>query len=281
MRPDSIDLATPNEITRFLAEDLGPGDITANIVPVSTLAAASVITRQTMVLCGCRWFNDVFHFLDKALKIEWTVSDGETVAAGAELCTLHGPARALLTGERTALNIIQALSATATISRQYADAVTGCNAQILDTRKTIPGLRMAQKYAVRCGGCRNHRFGLYDGVLIKENHIIAAGSIANAVLSAKSSNPGVPVEVEVESLDELAQAIRAGADRVLLDNFTVELLCDAVRENRGRVELEASGNVSLENVREIAETGVDFISIGALTKDIKAIDLSMRIQFLK
>ncbi len=280
MRPDSIDLADPDEITRFLAEDLGAGDLTSNIVPASTLATAKVITRQAMVFCGRSWFKEVFSFLDKAIKIEWYVSDGEMVAAGAELCSLQGPARALLTGERTALNIVQVLSATATKSRQYADAVAGCNVRILDTRKTIPGLRIAQKYAVRCGGCENHRFGLYDGILIKENHIVAAGSISNAVLSAKSSNSGVLVEVEVESLDELAQAIQAGADRVLLDNFTRDMLRDAVRDNRGRVELEASGNVSLENVREIADTGVDFISIGALTKDIKAIDLSMRIRFL-
>ena len=280
MRPDSIDLADPDEITRFLAEDLGAGDLTSNIVPASTLATAKVITRQAMVFCGRSWFKEVFSFLDKAIKIEWYVSDGEMIAAGAELCSLQGPARALLTGERTALNIVQALSATATISRQYADAVADCNVRILDTRKTIPGLRIAQKYAVRCGGCENHRFGLYDGILIKENHIVAAGSISNAVLSAKSSNSGVLVEVEVESLDELAQAIQAGADRVLLDNFTLDMLRDAVRDNRGRVDLEASGNVSLESVREIADTGVDFISIGALTKDIKAIDLSMRIRFL-
>lgn len=280
MRPDSIDLADPDEISRFLAEDVGAGDLTSNIVPASTLATAKAITRQTMVFCGRSWFEEVFSILDKAIKIEWCVSDGEMVAAGAELCSLQGPARALLTGERTALNIVQALSATATISRQYADAVAGCNVRILDTRKTIPGLRIAQKYAVRCGGCENHRFGLYDGILIKENHIVSTGSITNAVLLAKASNSGVLVEVEVESLDELTQAIHASADRVLLDNFTLDMLRDAVRDNRGRVDLEASGNVNLENVREIAETGVDFISIGALTKDIKAIDLSMRIRFL-
>ncbi len=267
------------EISAFLAEDVGSGDITASIIPEATQAIASVVTREAMVLCGRDWFDAVFRQLSREVTIEWVTNEGDDVEAGQLLCRLTGPARALLTGERTALNLLQTLSATATISRRYVNAVAGTGCKVLDTRKTLPGLRRAQKYAVRCGGCVNHRIGLFDAVLIKENHIIAAGSIAAAIAKARRIS-NVMVEVEVESLAELEQALAANPDRIMLDNFSLADMRQAVALNRGRVELEASGNIGLENIRTIAETGVDYISIGALTKNVVAVDLSMRIAML-
>lgn len=267
------------EIKRFLAEDIGSGDVTAEIIPETMYAEAEVITRETMVLCGRDWFDAVFMQLNANISINWLVDEGETVNKDTLLCRLSGPARSLLTGERTALNLLQLLSATATVSRQYAEAVAGTGCKVLDTRKTIPGLRKAQKYAVACGGCYNHRIGLYDGVLIKENHIIAAGSIARAIEAARAKS-SVPVEVEVESMQELEQAISARPDRIMLDNFTLEDMQAAVKLNAGAIELEASGNIDLNNIRSIAETGVDYISIGALTKNVRAVDLSMRIKLV-
>ena len=266
-------------IKPFLDEDIGSGDITAAIIPESTHAVADVVTRDAMVLCGQAWFDAVFKYLDADVSITWYAAEGEAVEAGALLCKLDGAARALLTGERTALNLLQTLSATATVARQYADAVTGTGCKVLDTRKTIPGLRNAQKYAVACGGCYNHRIGLYDGVLIKENHIMAAGSITLAIQAARKLT-SVAVEVEVESLQELVEAIAAKPDRIMLDNFSMDDLRAAVTLNAGAIELEASGNIGLDNIRSIAETGVDFISIGALTKHVKAVDLSMRIKLV-
>lgn len=273
MQPDTED------IDRFLSEDIGAGDLTADIIAETKHARATLITRESMVLCGQAWFDAIFHHLDKTSRIEWLANDGDQVAAGERLCEIEAGARAMLTGERTALNLLQTLSATASLARRYADAVTGTGCKILDTRKTIPGLRLAQKYAVRRGGCHNHRIGLFDGILIKENHIIAAGSIGRAVSTARSDNPGILLEVEVETLEELEQALKANADRVLLDNFSTEALRQAVSATGGRAELEASGNVTLETVRNIAKTGIDYISVGALTKNIRAIDLSMRIAF--
>ena len=265
-------------ILPFLEEDLGSGDITAAIISENCQATAELLTREPMVLCGRERFDAVFKQLDPNVVIEWNAQEGESVAANIKLCKLSGLARALLTGERTAMNLLQTLSATATISRQYANAVQGTNCKVLDTRKTIPGLRVAQKYAVKCGGCFNHRIGLFDGVLIKENHIMAAGSIANAIAIARKQSD-VPIEVEVEDLAELKQAIDAKPDRIMLDNFTLDDLREAVRITAGKIELEASGNIDLITIRAVAQTGVDFISIGALTKNIRAIDLSMRIQF--
>jgi nicotinate-nucleotide pyrophosphorylase (carboxylating) len=264
------------DIQAFLQEDLGTTDLTAELIPVNTLATAELITREKMVLCGCDWFNAVFKNLNSDVSINWFAGDGDMVAENTLLCSLNGSARALLTGERTALNLLQTLSATATIARAYALAVEGTTCKILDTRKTIPGLRKAQKYAVVCGGCYNHRMGLYDGVLIKENHILAIGSIAKAVQLARS-NSNASVEVEVETLAELKEAIIAKPDRIMLDNFSLEELKAAVTLNAGQIELEASGNIDLANIREVAETGVHFISTGALTKHIKAVDLSLRI----
>ena len=270
-RPD------PADISRFLAEDIGAGDLTASILPVSAIASATVVTREAMVLCGTEWFDAVFKQLDPALRIDWYKQDGDAVEAGDLLCRLKGSARSLMTGERTALNLLQTLSGTATLARQYARAVAGTQARILDTRKTLPGLRLAQKYAVRCGGCHNHRIGLFDGILIKENHILAAGSITAALQAAQSLRTGVMIEVEVETLEELREALDAGAARVLLDEFTLPMMREAVTMSAGRAELEVSGNVTLESIRVIAETGVDFISIGALTKHIRAVDLSLRV----
>ena len=275
------DKPTTTEIKNFLNEDIGSGDITASIIADSIQAEAHVISRETMVVCGQAWFDAVFKTLNPEINISWEVSEGSVCKENTLLCKLHGSARDLLTGERTALNLLQTLSATASIARQYADAVAGTQCRVLDTRKTIPGLRNAQKYAVTCGGCFNHRTGLYDGVLIKENHIMAAGSIAMAISSAKKIS-NVPIEVEVESLDEYGLALKAKPDRIMLDNFSVSDMKAAVAINKGGdIELEASGDITLNNIREIAETGVDFISIGALTKHIKAINLSMRIIILE
>lgn len=270
----------PIDIQPFLDEDVGSGDLTAALIPAQRRATAEVITREPLLLCGQAWFDAVFKMLDANITIAWQVAEGAEAASDTLLCKLNGPARALLTGERTALNLLQTLSATATTAKLYADAITGTGCKVLDTRKTIPGLRLAQKYAVACGGCHNHRIGLYDGLLIKENHIIALGSIAAAVAEARNQGT-VPVEVEVESLDELQEALAAHPNRIMLDNFSLDDMATAVKLTAGKVELEASGNVSLANIRRVAETGVDFISIGALTKNIKAIDLSMRIQLAR
>ena len=259
-----------------LAEDLGSGDRTAALIPEEACSEVQVVCREQAVLCGLPWFNEVFRQLDDGVRVDWSGADGDPVAPGQVLCQMQGKTRALLSGERTALNYLQTLSGTATRARQYADAVMGTGVRILDTRKTLPGLRLQQKYAVACGGCANHRIGLYDAVLIKENHIIAAGSIALAMQAARAAAPDIEVEIEVENLDELAQALAVGAGRVLLDNFGLESLLQAVALNRGRARLEASGGVDLQRIRGIAETGVDDISVGALTKDVRAIDLSMR-----
>jgi nicotinate-nucleotide pyrophosphorylase (carboxylating) len=267
----------PAEIDRFLLEDIGSGDLTAAILPETGCASASVMTRESMVVCGQAWFKAVFGRLDPSVQIVWECEEGAKVQAGGLLCRLEGSARSLMTGERTALNLLQTLSATATLARKYAKAVEGTRVKVLDTRKTIPGLRLAQKYAVRCGGCHNHRIGLYDGILIKENHIMAAGSITRAIRSAKGLQAGVMIEVEVETLDELNEALAAGAKRILLDEFTLPMMREAVVMAANRAELEVSGSVTLEAIREIAETGVNYISVGALTKNVRAIDLSMRV----
>lgn len=272
---DVLDEHLLHSVRSALAEDIGTGDITAALIPADLQAQATVISREQAIVCGMAWCNAVFAELDSHIETDWRVRDGDAVAAGQTLCTLSGPARALLSGERTALNYLQTLSATATLARRYADAVADLPTLILDTRKTIPGLRSAQKYAVRIGGCTNHRHGLYDAYLIKENHIAAAGSIRAAVTRARSNNPTVMLEVEVENATQLQEALDAGADRLLLDNHSISALKTAVSTVAGRVELEASGNVTLDNVRDIALTGVDYISTGSLTKDIKAIDLSM------
>lgn len=265
-----------SQVKLSLLEDIGQEDLTANLIPADAIASATLITREDATLCGVQWFDSVFDQLDTSISISWKAQDGDRVRANSVLCELRGPARSLLTGERTAMNFLQTLSATATLSTVYADAVSGLPVKILDTRKTIPGWRVAQKYAVKCGGCFNHRVGLYDGILIKENHIMAAGSIERAIHQAKALAANVPIEVEVENLTELEQALQAGADIVLLDNFSIDDLNKAVALNKGQSQLEASGGITLENIREIAETGIDRISIGALTKDIKAVDLSMR-----
>ena len=265
-----------SEIKKFLDEDIGSGDITASIIPNDTQAIANVISREQMVLCGQAWFDSVFKTLNPKITIDWLVEEGSLTNKNSLLCKLTGSAKDLLTGERTALNLLQTLSYTATITKEYTDAILGTQCKILDTRKTIPGLRKAQKYAVLCGGGVNHRIGLYDGVLIKENHIMASGSILLAVSTVRELT-ALPVEVEVESLDEFQQALIAKPDRIMLDNFSVADMKTAVSLNSGSIKLEASGDVTLKNIRKIAETGVDFISIGALTKHVIAIDLSMRI----
>ena len=267
---------TPINVQAFLDEDIGSGDITALIIDETRVAVAKVITREAMVCCGQDWFNAVFKTLNAGIQVEWHVHEGQWLEANTLLCTLRGNARSLLTGERTALNLLQTLSAISTQARIYANKVAGTGCKVLDTRKTIPGLRDAQKYAVACGGCHNHRVGLYDGILIKENHIIAAGSIAQAVAKAREMSDML-LEVEVESMAELDQALAAQPDRIMLDNFSVPQLQLAVKKVAGRCALEASGNILLSNIREIAETGVDYISIGALTKNVHAVDLSMRI----
>ncbi|MBN7795405.1 carboxylating nicotinate-nucleotide diphosphorylase [Parahaliea mediterranea] len=264
-------------VSAALAEDVGSGDITAALIPDGAIATGQVITREDGILCGRPWVEAVFEAVDPAIVLDWRRDDGDAIAAGERLFSFRGPARGLLTAERSALNFLQLLSGTATVCRRYADRVEGTGVRLLDTRKTIPGLRIAQKYAVACGGCHNHRIGLYDAFLIKENHINACGGIAGAVAAARDLAPGKPVEVEVESLDELDQALAAGCDRVMLDNFSLEDMREAVGRTRGRVELEASGNITDTTLKPVADTGVDFISIGALTKDCKALDLSMRL----
>jgi len=259
-----------------LKEDIGREDVTGKLISDDEFSFASVIVREDAIICGIDWFEEAFMQLDSSIHIEWEVDDGEAVSANQQLCSLSGSTRALLTGERTALNFLQTLSATATLTRRYVNAIANTACKVLDTRKTIPGLRLAQKYAVHCGGGQNHRLGLYDAILIKENHIMAAGSITEAVNAARFHSPELSVEVEVENLDELQQALDANAERVMLDNFSLDLLQQAVTLAHKQCELEASGNVNLDTILAIAQTGVDFISIGAITKDINAIDLSMR-----
>lgn len=264
-------------VAAALKEDIGAGDITAQLIPAEQQAIARIITRENCVFCGKDWVIEVFQQLEPSIVIEWNIDDGELAAANSTLFTLKGNARALLTGERAALNFVQTLSGTATASHHYAKLVAHTQVKLLDTRKTLPGLRDAQKYAVACGGCYNHRIGLYDAFLIKENHIAACGGIAAAVTAARKIAPGKPVEVEVENFAELEQALTAYADIIMLDNFTLEDMRKAVAINKGQAKLEASGNVTETTLPLIAETGVDFISIGALTKHCKAVDLSMRI----
>ena len=275
------------QVAAALAEDIGAGDVTAALVPATQQVRAQIVAREPAILCGTDWVEATFRQLDPAIRLEWLAHDGEAIAAEQSLVRLAGPARPMLTGERTALNFLQTLSATATAAHRYVQAVAGTGCRILDTRKTLPGLRLAQKYAARCGGAQNHRLGLYDMVLIKENHIIAAGSIARAIGTARQTSPGVRVEVEVESLDEFDQALAAGPDIIMLDELSRDDLREAVARNRahrankgGGTQLEASGSVTLETVREIAMTGVDFVSIGGITKHIRAVDLSMRLEFM-
>ena len=273
---EALETQIEQDVRRALDEDLGSGDITARLIPEDGIWKASVYTRDPAVLCGRNWFDAVFKQLDEKVDIRWYAADGETIVPHQVVCTLKGPTRCLLSGERTALNFLQTLSGTATLAYTYAKRVEGLNTRVLDTRKTIPGLRRAQKYAVHCGGCHNHRMGLYDAFLIKENHIAAAGSIEGAVNMARALNRELAVEVEVENREELEQALQAGADRILLDNFTADEIRQAVALTGKRAELEASGGITLDTLRQYAETGVDYVSIGALTKDIHAIDLSMR-----
>ncbi|WP_020408231.1 carboxylating nicotinate-nucleotide diphosphorylase [Hahella ganghwensis] len=275
---DLIPLAIKEDATKALREDVGDGDITAMLIAADTTATAHVITREPAVLCGQSWVEEVFHQVDSSTSIEWSAKDGDQVAANSRLFTVKGNARALLTAERPALNFLQTMSGTATAARHYVDKISHTKTRILDTRKTLPGLRVAQKYATRCGGCQNHRIGLWDAFLIKENHIMACGSIQKAVTEAKKIAPGKPVEVEVETLQQLEEAISAGADIIMLDNFDLESMSKAVALTANRAKLEASGGISDETLVAIAETGVDFISIGALTKHCHAIDLSMRME---
>lgn len=273
-----------NSVALALTEDVGSGDITAELIPIEQQAKARVITREPMVFCGRAWVNATFAQLDAQAnthtEISWLVEDGQQVEANATLFTLEGNARILLTGERCALNFVQSLSATATVTQQYTRKIAHTEAKILDTRKTIPGLRLAQKYAVTCGQGQNHRIGLYDAFLIKENHIFACGGIENAVATAKLNHPGKPVEVEVESIEELQQALTVGADIIMLDNFDIQTTKQAVAICGGKAKLESSGNITDETLVSVAETGIDYISIGALTKHVRAVDLSMRLEML-
>lgn len=274
---DSLQQNIVDDVRRTLAEDVGSGDITAALIPAERQASATILTRESAILCGTAWADEVFHQVDPAIEVEWLARDGERMAPDQVFCRLSGPARSLLTAERSAMNFIQTLSATATRSRYFADIVAGTPVRLLDTRKTLPGLRMAQKYAVTCGGCHNHRIGLFDAFLIKENHIAACGGIAEAVSQARTLAPGKPVEVEVESLAELCQALDAGADIIMLDELSLADMREAVRITEGRAALEASGGITEATLKDVADTGVDFISIGSMTKDIKAVDLSMRL----
>jgi nicotinate-nucleotide pyrophosphorylase (carboxylating) len=270
------------QVEAALREDIGSGDVTAALVPATQQVRGTIVTREAAVLCGRPWADETFRRLDPRVRLSWQAADGERVAPGQVICEIAGLARPVLTGERTALNFLQLLSATATQARRFVDAVAGTGCRILDTRKTLPGLRTAQKYAVRCGGADNHRMGLYDRVLIKENHIAAAGSLSGAIRAARGHAPGLSVEVEVETLAELEEALAASPDIVLLDDFSHADLRSAVALNRSRgskVKLEASGGVSLEAVRAVAETGVDYVSVGGLTKNVRAVDLSMRLEF--
>ncbi|THK42008.1 carboxylating nicotinate-nucleotide diphosphorylase [Methylophaga sp. SB9B] len=265
-----------SQVKLSLLEDIGQQDLTADLIPADAIAKATLISRQNAVLCGKDWFNEVFHQLDPAIQINWFYADADLLTDNTVICELSGNARALLSGERTAMNFLQTFSGTATQTKRYADLLKDLPVKLLDTRKTLPGLRLGQKYAVRCGGGFNHRFGLYDAILIKENHILAAGSIAAAVAQAKALHPNVSIEVEVESMNELEQALNTAADIILLDNFSLEMLREAVNFTNGKAALEASGGVNIHTIRDIAETGVDRISVGQLTKDLQAVDLSMR-----
>jgi len=267
------------QVKLALQEDINTGDVTADLIPKENQSSATVICRDDAILSGVAWFNEVFQQIDNNVEVEWKFKDGDTINANSVLCRLSGNARAILSGERAALNFVQTLSATATLTNQFVTKIAGTKTKILDTRKTLPNLRDAQKYAVLCGGGRNHRIGLYDMILIKENHIMAAGSITKAVAQAKVLHPSIKVEVETENLEEFREASKAGADIIMLDNFELGLMKEAVEENKdngGIIKLEASGGVNLETVSGIAETGVDFISVGQITKDIYAVDLSMR-----
>ena len=275
-QPSAAQIAA--DVEHAMVEDLGSGDATAQMLPAEAQARAQLTCRDAAVIAGSAWFDACFRRLDRSVRIDWLVRDGDRVAPGTLICRLSGHARSLVTAERSALNFLQLLSATATITADYVSAVAGTGVRVLDTRKTIPGLRLAQKYAVRCGGGHNQRMGLYDAILIKENHIIAAGSIAAAVAAARGLHPELPLEVEVENLDELEQALQAGADRIMLDNFELAQMREAVEHTAGRVPLEVSGNVDLHTIGEFAHTGVDFISVGALTKHVRAVDLSLRLQ---
>lgn len=266
------------DVERAFAEDIGSGDATADLLPAQGTASATLTCRDDAVIAGVDWFNACFRKLDPRVRIDWAVRDGDHVAAGAEICRLHGNARALVSAERSALNFLQLLSSTATTTATYVAAVQGTGVRVLDTRKTVPGLRLAQKYAVRCGGGYNHRVGLYDAILVKENHIIAAGGIKAAAEAARRLHPALLLEIEVENLDELQQALDAGADRIMLDNFTLPLMREAVAIAKGRAELEISGNVDLSTIAGYASTGVDYISVGALTKHVRAVDLSLRLR---
>ena len=284
MRPSvPVPADLPQQVAGALAEDIGSGDLTAALIPADRPGRAEVITRESTIVCGVPYVEAAFSQVDARARIRWHIAEGDSVAAGQLLFEVDGPARSLLTAERTALNFLQLLCGTATATHSYASLLEGTNCRLLDTRKTIPGLRTAQKYAVRVGGGHNHRMGLFDGILIKENHIMAAGSIAGAVDAARRGGARVPVEVEVENLSELRQAIDAGADIALLDEFPLPLMREAVAENAGALrplKLEASGGITAATLREIAETGVDFISVGSITKHVRAIDLSMRFQYV-
>jgi nicotinate-nucleotide pyrophosphorylase (carboxylating) len=280
--PPEVPADLPAQVDAALREDIGSGDVTAALVPAAQQVRGALITRERAVLCGRAWAEETFRRLDERVRLGWHAGDGDPLSPGQIVFDIAGPARAVLTGERTAINFLQLLSATATAARAFADAVAGTGCRVLDTRKTLPGLRTAQKYAVRCGGGDNHRIGLYDRVLIKENHIAAAGSISAAIASARRLAPGISVEVEVESLAEFEQALLAKPDIVLLDEFSQADMKAAVARNQARgrpVKLEASGSVTIETVRSIAETGVDYVSVGSLTKHVRAVDLSMRLEF--
>jgi nicotinate-nucleotide pyrophosphorylase (carboxylating) len=280
--PPEVPADLPAQVDAALREDIGSGDVTAALVPAAQQVRGALITRERAVLCGRAWAEETFRRLDERVRLSWHAGDGDPLSAGQVVFDIAGPARAVLTGERTAVNFLQLLSATATAARAFADAVAGTGCRVLDTRKTLPGLRTAQKYAVRCGGGDNHRMGLYDRVLIKENHIAAAGSISTAIAAARRLAPGISVEVEVESLAEFEDALQAQPDIVLLDEFSQADMKTAVARNQARgrpVKLEASGSVSIETVRSIAETGVDYVSVGSLTKHVRAVDLSMRLKF--
>ncbi len=266
-----------DDVGRALHEDVGSGDVTAALVPENALAHARIITRDDAVLAGAPWFDACFHALNRRVSIDWHAQDGDAIHTDQVLCTLHGPIRALLSGERCALNFLQTLSGTATVTARYVAALAGSRTRILDTRKTLPGLRHAQKYAVRCGGGENHRMGLYDAVLIKENHIAAAGSLTKAVHAARGTHADLMIEVEVENLQQLREALAAGVDRIMLDEFSIEDIRSAVRITDGQLPLEVSGGVDLDSLTLLAATGVDYVSVGALTKHVHAIDLSMRI----
>jgi nicotinate-nucleotide pyrophosphorylase (carboxylating) len=272
--PDDL----PNQVDTALQEDIGSGDITASLIPEDRQAIAHVLCREAAIICGRAWFNRCFEAFDPTVQVDWKVEEGSEVSPDTLLCTLRGKARSLLTVERTALNFLQTLSGVATTTQQYVAVIGDRKTRILDTRKTLPGLRTAEKYAVACGGGKNHRMGLYDAMLIKENHILSAGSITKAVLEGSRLYPGKPIEVETENLQELQEALEAGADIIMLDNYSLEAIREAVEITQGRAKLEVSGNVTMETLPHLADTGVDFISVGALTKHIQAVDLSMRIQ---